>query len=284
MSVSWQVSITKPFLVAWTTEKENKAISGMNNYSGTFSLTWSWVNLLLATTSCIVRVSLFSFMVPAHLYLPWSLSSTSFIMRDWSQGEKDGRLLMFRSIGFPTPTFSQDVVLGLNPAEKTQGRVTADPTAAYTMVLSLGGLMIPVDEKKGNKTTSVCFTREDQCGVFSCSPLTNRAVVNCHSFLMSMTQVQLPSTFSVTISFTKLCFPLEKILFLALYWRLFNIQLTEASVGQGLTRQVMDTSSPHTGADGDMDTAKEHRQGWGKWYWLTPKLSHVTNTIYNLYE
>lgn len=139
----------------------------MNNYSGTFSLTWSWVNLLLATTSCIVRVSLFSFMVPAHLYLPWSLSSTSFIMRDWSQGEKDGRLLMFRSIGFPTPTFSQDVVLGLNPAEKTQGRVTADPTAAYTMVLSLGGLMIPVDEKKGNKTTSVCFTREDQCGVFS---------------------------------------------------------------------------------------------------------------------
>lgn len=40
-------------------------------------------------------------------------------------------------------SFSHRDEEGVNPGEKTQGRWTADPTAAYTLVSSVGGWIMP---------------------------------------------------------------------------------------------------------------------------------------------
>lgn len=48
----------------------------------------------------------------------------------------------------PGFSFSQAEPEGDKPGENTQGRVTSDPTAAYTLVLSLDGWTIPVRECK----------------------------------------------------------------------------------------------------------------------------------------
>ena len=49
----------------------------------------------------------------------------------------------------PGFSFSQTGSEGVRPEEKTQGRETADPTAAYSLVPSVDGWMIPVRVKKG---------------------------------------------------------------------------------------------------------------------------------------
>lgn len=48
----------------------------------------------------------------------------------------------------PGWSFCQSGSEGFEPAENTQGRLTADPRAAYTLVVSLDGWMIPVREGK----------------------------------------------------------------------------------------------------------------------------------------
>lgn len=49
----------------------------------------------------------------------------------------------------PGFSFSQAELEGIKPGENTQGRTAADPRAAYTLVLSLEGWMIPAREHKG---------------------------------------------------------------------------------------------------------------------------------------
>lgn len=68
-------------------------------------------------------------------------------LEDEEDGEKEaGRRPgegLKRDPGF---SFSQTGLKGIKPGENTHGSVTADPTAAYTLVLSLDGWMIPVRE------------------------------------------------------------------------------------------------------------------------------------------
>lgn len=53
----------------------------------------------------------------------------------------------------PGFSLSQTGEEGVKPVEKTQGSATADPTAAYTLVLSSDGWMIPFSEiKKTDKS------------------------------------------------------------------------------------------------------------------------------------
>lgn len=59
---------------------------------------------------------------------------------------------MKRYSGF---SFSQTGLDGIKPGENTQGSVTADPTAAYTLVLSMDGWTIPVREKKSLRPSAV---------------------------------------------------------------------------------------------------------------------------------
>lgn len=115
------------------------------------------MSLLLATTSCIFRVSLWPSTVPEHLYLPSSSNATSRTLADLSQGtwedvedsEKEGgkwpTTVLKREPGF---SFSQTGPEGFRPGVNTQGSVAADPTAAYTLALSLGGWTIPVRERE----------------------------------------------------------------------------------------------------------------------------------------
>lgn len=97
------------------------------------------------------RLSCCPFTVPEHLYTPLSSDHTSFraadisevVLKDDEDGEKEKRLGsgLKKDRGF---RFSQTRLVGIKPGEKTQGSVAADPRAAYTLVLSLGGWMIPV--------------------------------------------------------------------------------------------------------------------------------------------
>lgn len=126
----------------------------VNFYS---DLNWIHVNLLLATTSCIFPVNCCPSTVPEHLYLPASSNPTSFKPADLSQGSWEDSEDVEKEAGRrsgvglkinPGFSFSQIELEGIKPGENTQGSVTADPTAAYTLVLSLDGWMIPVRERE----------------------------------------------------------------------------------------------------------------------------------------
>lgn len=68
---------------------------------------------------------------------------------DGEDGEKEAGRRPGAGLLKPDPgfSFSQAELDGIKPEENTQGSVTSDPTAAYTLVLSLDGWMIP--ERKG---------------------------------------------------------------------------------------------------------------------------------------
>lgn len=84
--------------------------------------------------------------------MPSSSNHTSFKVADLSKvGREDGEKERRLGTDFkrdPGLSFSQTGLEGIKPGENTQGSVTADSTAAYTLVLSLGGWMIPVRESK----------------------------------------------------------------------------------------------------------------------------------------
>lgn len=84
--------------------------------------------------------------------MPSSSNHTSFKVADLSKvGREDGEKERRLGTDFkrdPGLSFSQTGLEGIKPGENTQGSVTADFTAAYTLVLSLGGWMIPVRESK----------------------------------------------------------------------------------------------------------------------------------------
>lgn len=97
------------------------------------------------------RLNCCLFTVPEHLYRPPSSNHTSFRAADLSEGvlkdDEDGGKEKRLGSGLkkdPDFRFSQARLVGIKPGEKTQGSVAADPRAAYTLVLWLGGLMIPV--------------------------------------------------------------------------------------------------------------------------------------------
>lgn len=107
--------------------------------------------------------------------MPPSSERTSFKMADLStlggddgadDGEKEaGSWLVAALKGKPGFSFSQAELEGLKPGEKTQGRVAADPRAAYTLVSSLGGWTIPANSTRGETTAAV---QEDEAKSSSC--------------------------------------------------------------------------------------------------------------------
>lgn len=76
----------------------------------------------------------------------------------WDDGagwEKEaGSWLVAALMGKPGSSFSQAELEGIRPGEKTQGRVAADPRAAYTLVSSLGGWTIPANSTRGETTAA----------------------------------------------------------------------------------------------------------------------------------
>lgn len=102
----------------------------------------------MATTSCIFRFKRCPFTVAEHLYIPSSSNQTSFKVADLSkvgsEDEEDGEKEAGRRPGEglkrdPGFSFSQTGLKGIKPGENTHGSVTADPTEAYTLALSLDG-------------------------------------------------------------------------------------------------------------------------------------------------
>lgn len=96
--------------------------------------------------------------------MPSSSERTSFKMADlstlgWDDAagwEKEaGSWLVAALKGKPGSSFSQAELEGIKPGEKTQGRVAADPRAAYTLVSSLGGWTIPANSTRGETTAVV---------------------------------------------------------------------------------------------------------------------------------
>lgn len=106
--------------------------------------------------------------------MPSSSERTSFKMADLSTlgwddgagGEKEaGSGLVAALKGKPDSSFSQAELEGIKPGEKTQGRVAADPRAAYTLVSSLGGWIIPANSTRGETTAVV---QKDEAKSSSC--------------------------------------------------------------------------------------------------------------------
>lgn len=98
------------------------------------------------------RVTLCSFTVPEQRYVPSSSGQTSVRVADLSAKDCEEEVkrrrrgaVLYRE---PNSFFSQTVSSGLKAAEKTQGRVTAEPTAAYTLVPSSRGVIIPEKPKE----------------------------------------------------------------------------------------------------------------------------------------
>lgn len=110
-----------------------------------------------AVTNCISLVTRRPSTVPEHLYLPPSPCPTCPTPTDLSQGGRDSREDRLKEGGSgraepEVSSLSQAVSDGVSPVENTQGRVTADPTSAYTLALALEGLTIPEREKRRGKT------------------------------------------------------------------------------------------------------------------------------------
>lgn len=121
------------------------------------SVNYECVSLLLATTSCTFLVSRCPSAVAEHLYLPSSSDLTSVKLADLShrwwdekvdEANEGGRRPGADLERNPVLSLSQRGSEGIKPGENTQGRVTADPTAAYTLVLSVDGWTIPVKERE----------------------------------------------------------------------------------------------------------------------------------------
>lgn len=114
------------------------------------------------------RLNCCPFTVPEHLYIPSSSNHTSFraadlsdfLLKDDEDGEKEKRLGsgLKKDPGF---RLSQTSLVGIKPGEKAQGSVAADPRAAYTLVLSLGGWMIPVRACKRRILGTVAKEKEE---------------------------------------------------------------------------------------------------------------------------
>lgn len=150
----------RDFTVNWNNKTLNVIAEDDTGFLWAFLKLKFYVNLLLATTSCTVRVCLCLCITPEHLYLPLSSGLTSFRLTDMSQGsweenedgEKAGRRPRAKLKWDPGFSFSQLGEDGAKSVEKTQGRVAADPTAAYTLVLSSGGWTIPLREIRTGRT------------------------------------------------------------------------------------------------------------------------------------
>lgn len=93
------------------------------------------------------RVTLLLLTVPEQRYVPSSAGQTSAKVADLSAEdfEEEVRRRRRGAALYPEPNsfFSQTVSLCLKAAENTQGRVTAEPTEAYTLVPSSWGWIIP---------------------------------------------------------------------------------------------------------------------------------------------
>lgn len=103
-------------------------------------------NIPLATTSCIDLVSVCVFTIPVHLYLPSFSGWTSSIIMDLSDGDVETE--RFLNMGENSlSSFSTIAQVGEIPGENIQGIVNGDPSAAYSLMLSLDGWIIPKKEK-----------------------------------------------------------------------------------------------------------------------------------------
>lgn len=123
------------------------------------------MNSLLMVTSFIFRLSLCPCAVPEHLYQPSSSTWTSVTLADLSQVEPCDEGRANDEGRWPKEillTLSQSKLVGVKPVENTQGSLTAEPTAAYTFMLSSGGWIIPVRDE-GKRKKSLLFKMPPLC-------------------------------------------------------------------------------------------------------------------------
>lgn len=129
---------------------------------------YSYSHIPRAVTSCMLLcafISIFvNFIIPEHVYIPSSPSSTVSIQADLSRELRGTRDRWCKDEGRGREEFLVVELLfqipecWTRPSVKTQGKETDDPTAAYTIEESAGGVETPGDETRISRSWSKCQT------------------------------------------------------------------------------------------------------------------------------